>query len=163
MLNGDIEKELNTNDYEIHTAKLIIKSKVIHHNLRTQSYNDALVTGRVGKSTGKNKTSLNIKHLRDDLHQCWLFTYWWVVKRWGGNFYYKTQWQNIDTLKAKNVVELEDWKIHNVYKEVEDKGEKFLSVRWVITPKYKDKNIEYKASLVARGFEIHEIHKDFHT
>lgn len=72
-------------------------------------------------------------------------------------------WQNIDTLKAKNVVELEDWKIHNVYKEVEDKGEKFLSVRWVITPKYKDKNIEYKASLVARGFEIHEIHKDFHT
>ena len=70
MLNGDIEKELNTNDYEIHTAKLIIKSKVIHHNLRTQSYNDALVTGRVGKSTGKNKTSLNIKHLRDDLHQC---------------------------------------------------------------------------------------------
>ena len=36
--------------------------------------------------------------------------------------------KNNDILKAKNV-ELENWKKHNVYKEVEDKGEQFTSAR----------------------------------
>lgn len=60
--------------------------------------------------------------------------------------------KNNDILKAKNV-ELENWKKHNFYKEVEDKGEQFISARWVKTPKYKDENITYKARLVARSFE----------
>ena len=60
--------------------------------------------------------------------------------------------KNVDILKAKSV-ELENRKMHKVYEEVENKGQSFTSVRWVITQKYKGECMYYKARLVARGFE----------
>ena len=40
-----------------------VNSKVIYHNPGTNSWNDTLVLGKAGTSTGKNKTWLNIKNL----------------------------------------------------------------------------------------------------
>ena len=40
-----------------------------------------------------------------------------------------------------------------MYEEVEDTGQEFISVRWVITEKLKDGKPVVKARLVARGFE----------
>ena len=40
-----------------------VNSKVIYHNPGSNSWNDTLVLGKAGTSTGKNKTWLNIKNL----------------------------------------------------------------------------------------------------
>ena len=40
-----------------------------------------------------------------------------------------------------------------VFEEVENEGQRVVSVRWVITKKNKEQNLTYKARLVAGGFE----------
>ena len=57
-----------------------------------------------------------------------------------------------ETSKAKSL-ELDSWKAENVYKEVDDRGQSTISVRWVVTPKLVDGAWITKARLVARGFE----------
>ena len=57
-----------------------------------------------------------------------------------------------ETLEAK-LREIESWKKNAVFEEVEDTGQKCVSVRWVVTPKIIDGIMKVKARLVARGFE----------
>lgn len=52
-------------------------------------------------------------------------------------------------VKAAQLEELEKWKKYNVYKTVPDTGQKYTSVRWVVTQKGE----KTKARLVARGYE----------
>ena len=59
---------------------------------------------------------------------------------------------NYSTIEAKHL-ELQNWRYHKVHIEVEDEGQSYLSVRWVITVKHKDGEQFTKARLVARGFE----------
>ena len=59
---------------------------------------------------------------------------------------------SIEILKAK-MNEFENWKDHKVFEEVENEGQRVISVRWVITKKNKDQKLTYKPRLVARGFE----------
>ena len=54
--------------------------------------------------------------------------------------------------KAKDH-EMKNWNDNNVFEEVEDNGERTLSLRWVITEKLKDGEKVVKARLVVRGFE----------
>ena len=49
--------------------------------------------------------------------------------------------------------ELNKWKKMNVYKEVEDVGQRRISTRWVCTERLKAGQIEAKARLCARGCE----------
>ena len=58
---------------------------------------------------------------------------------------------NVEILEAKQAIN--SWVKHNVYEKVEDSGQKVVSVRWVISLKFKDNKKKYKAHLVARGFE----------
>ena len=49
-----------------------------------------------------------------------------------------------------------------MYEEV-DNDQKVISLRWVLSQKYKDSGIVYKVCLVARGFEeehLNELRKD---
>ena len=64
---------------------------------------------------------------------------------------------SIEILKAK-MNEFENWKDRKGFEEVENEGQRVISVRWVITKKNKDQKLSYKARLVARGFE--ELDKD---
>ncbi|CAC5386684.1 unnamed protein product [Mytilus coruscus] len=67
----------------------------------------------------------------------------------------------IDFCDARKA-ELENWKRHNVYKEVEDFGQSCVSTRWV----YTITEIYTKARLVAKGFEedcLDEIQKNSPT
>ena len=64
---------------------------------------------------------------------------------------------SIEILKAK-MNEFENWKDRKGFEEVENEGQRVISVRWVITKKNKDQKLTYKARLVARGFE--ELDKD---
>ena len=58
----------------------------------------------------------------------------------------------VDFNEAKSV-ELDSWKQNNVYTEVEDFGQKFISTRWVCSLKSTPDVIIPKARRVARGFE----------
>ena len=49
--------------------------------------------------------------------------------------------------------EIQNWIENNVFETVEDRGQKAITVRWVLTEKVKDGQIITKARLVARGFE----------
>src|ERR1700755_1664326 len=60
--------------------------------------------------------------------------------------------QSERVLRAK-LCEIENWEENDVFKRVKDKGQKRVSLRWVITEKIKDGEEKCKARLVARGFE----------
>ena len=50
-------------------------------------------------------------------------------------------------------LKLQSWFDHNVYVEVPNDGQKYISTRWVLTEKSVNGNKKMKARLVARGFE----------
>ena len=55
--------------------------------------------------------------------------------------------------KRAKLQELANWKSQQVYVEEEDRGQRCLSVRWVLTPKMIDNVVSTKARLCARRFE----------
>lgn len=62
--------------------------------------------------------------------------------------------ENDPMLASAKAIELERWKEYAVYNEVEDEGQDFITVTWVVTEKQRtDDNKQVKARLVARGFE----------
>lgn len=68
-----------------------------------------------------------------------------------------------DALCKAKLDELQNWKLNNVYEEIENKGQEKISVRWVVTEKVDGENI-VKARLCARGFEeIQDFRKDSPT
>ena len=122
----------------------------------------ANVASRAGKASGKYKNwwnvtledgtprSLNLDTVRDiqvetpESHQ------------FNNVMYAKTT----EEVQAAKEIELDQWKIQNVYTEEPDVGQTCISLRWVITPKVIDNKPSVKARLVARGFEET---KDFKT
>ena len=134
-----------------HNILPTVKSKIIYHNPDSKSWNEALVLGRAGKSNGKNKTWFNLKDLTNNKHLSVDFS---QIKGWKNTeeeVLIADSHDNIEILQAKKT-ELKNWITHNVYEEVEDSGQKVISARWVITQKFKDNEIRYKAHLVVRGF-----------
>ena len=59
---------------------------------------------------------------------------------------------NVEISIAKQA-ELNSWIKHDVYEEVEDRSQKVVSIRRVISQKFNDNKMKHKARLVARGFE----------
>ena len=62
--------------------------------------------------------------------------------------------------KRAKLQELANWKSQQVYVEEEDRGQRCLSVRWVLTPKMIDNVVSTKARLCAHGLEENQ---DFNT
>jgi transposase InsO family protein len=58
-----------------------------------------------------------------------------------------------EIFKEAKQAELQSWKQNEVYREVEDKGQKTISTRWICTMKTSTEGQVPKARLVARGFE----------
>lgn len=66
-------------------------------------------------------------------------------------------------LEAKQL-ELKNWATYQVYEEVENRGQDYLTVQWVVTQKFVDEERLVKARLVAHGFqETDLIQKDSPT
>ena len=62
--------------------------------------------------------------------------------------------------------ELQNWKEHNVYSNVDSVGQRCISTRWVISEKMKDEKSVLKARLLYHGFEeenLDDIRKDSPT
>ena len=108
-----------------------VKSKIVYHNPESNSWNEALVLSRAGKSSGKNKSWFNIKYIKEDKHKSVDFS---RIKGWKNAseevLIAHSNDNNIEILQAKQV-ELQNWNKHKVYEEVEDNDQRVISVRWV--------------------------------
>ena len=138
---------------------------VLYHNPDHNSWNKAFIISRARKVKGRNNSWFNVKDITQDKHISVDFS---KIKGWKNikeEILIATPSDNVEILEAKQA-ELNSWIKHNVYEEVEDRGQKVVSVRWVISQKFKDNKLDYKARLVVRGFEednLSSIHKDFPT
>ena len=142
-----------------------VRSMVLYHNPDHNSWNKAFIISRARKVKGRNNSWFNVKDITQDKHISVDFS---KIKGWKNikeEILIATPSDNVEILEAKQA-ELNSWIKHNVYEEIEDRGQKVVSVRWVISQKFKDNKLDYKARLVVRGFEednLSSIHKDFPT
>ncbi|XP_057314680.1 uncharacterized protein LOC130655883 [Hydractinia symbiolongicarpus] len=108
---------------------------------------DVEIISKGGKATGKYKSYLNIQDVDSNSLSC---VDWEEIE----------SWQPINTEEALlSQVKFADSDVLNakidekVYENVENHGQKALSVRWVVTEKILNGKKKMKARLVARGFE----------
>ena len=133
---------------------------ILYINLELNTREKVVIINQAGKGTGKNKYWLNVKIIDTGSFLSVDFS---KVKDQG---YLEKEVlinnitepdNNIEILKAK-MNEFENWKDQKVFEEVQNEGQRVISVRWLITKKNKDQKLAYKARLVARGFE--ELNRD---
>ena len=121
-------------------------------NAETGEHISGRIVSRGGKAKGKYKHWFNFQNDSDGSLECIDFsevTDLEVVPDEVEMFvFYSTE----EVVKAKEL-EVLNWQENDVYEEVEDRGQEFISVRWVITEKVKNGRPVIKARLVARGFE----------
>ena len=153
-----ISNEIRGNTYSSQVLPEL-KSTIRCRKIGENSWRTMEVISRAGKVTGKNKFCRNVKDLLTNEEFC----YDWVndVQEW-----YPIEFEEVllansghDDVKIQQakLTELNRWKEFEVYKEVEDNGQKCISTRWVCTEKETVEGITDKARLVARGFEDNEI------
>ena len=108
--------------------------------------------GPAGRPTGINKYWVNIQRPDDSMCSINLQQ----SKQWKETEHNETVFlldnndQKVSQAKAK---ELRKWSEHNVYAEVDNEGQDYITTQWVITEKFIDNNRTAKARLFARGFE----------
>ena len=140
-----------------------VRSTFLYHNPDHNSWNKALIISRAEKANSKNNSWFNVKDITQDEHISIDLS---KIKGWKNieeeALIATPSDNNVEILEAKQA-ELNSWIKHNVYEEIEDRGQKVVSVRWVISQKFNDNKMKYKARLVARGFEednLSSIRKD---
>ena len=151
----DLEKEVvllkasdikNTSD--LPKVNEFIKFKVID----SDEWKKCQIISRAGKDSGRYKYWLNIKDMDDFTNTC--IDWKNHVSEWSklepDIYDIHLVDSNYDEAKQK---ELENWKRMDVYEEVEDRGQNYVTVKWVLSEKEVDNKPMNKARLVARGFE----------
>ena len=145
-LSKEVTESENSDD-EPDNSKII--SEIIYHNPGTQLWNHALVLGKTGKSTSRCITWLNLKNLEDkSLQRVNLSNIkgWKIIEEEVSVTNHSDT--NIDILRAKSA-EFENWQKRHVYEEVDDIGQTTVSITWVVSQKYENVDVTYKARLIA--------------
>ena len=112
------------------------------------------VVSRGGKATSINRQWYNVYNSEDGEGKMFSIN-WERIEKWKSlpeEILISTNNQDYETLEAKHR-ELQNWTDYQVYDEVEDSGENYITVQWVITQKYENEKRLVKARLVARGFQ----------
>ena len=107
---------------------------------------------RGGKAKGKYKNWFNLQNDSDGSVVCVDFSEVAELEIVPSEVEMFVFYSTEDVMKAKEL-EVQNWQDNDVYEEVEDIGQDFISVQWVITEKLKNGKPIVKARLVARGFE----------
>ena len=140
---------------ELNGETLPLKEKRVRYKLNADDeWTIADVIGRGGKAKGANKNYINLQSGNE---------------RYGIDWKKVEEWSPIqdeealvvessDLLKAK-LVELDRWKVNEVFEVVPDTGQKTIGVRWVETEKVKEGKRVVKCRLVAQGYQ--DPSKDF--
>lgn len=166
--NAEAERP-ETEDINIKTGQV-----VTFRNQESGVSQTAKVLGRAGKARGKYKNWYNLEMLEpaevagnsasadlsllEDLH-----IQADVPNTGTHEDVFVTKDVSFDEAKEN---EIKSWQQNEVFEEVEDKGQKCISTRWVCTLKETENGLVPKARLVARGFEelhVSELQKDSPT
>ena len=110
------------------------------------------ILGRAGKASGPKKHFYNIEKDSDGWQGWYDLEAVKELKSIPDDKEVQVMFNSAEVKIAKER-EIRNWNDNQVYEEVDDKGQKVTSSRWVITEKIKDGNTVTKARLVARGFE----------
>ena len=127
-----------------------VKSNMEYKAKRNDQCKEAIVISKAGKATGKNKHWMNMKDLED---RTFISINFEEIDEWSFRVEVILLADNNHSTTGANHLELQNWRYHKVYTEVEDEGQSYLSVQWVITVKHTDGEQFTRARLVARGFE----------
>ena len=134
-------------------ARLLVGQRIQGVHSESGELMTGRVVSRAGKATGKYRSCYNFKWDADgstswaDINKD--FSEWEII---GDDVEMMVMFTSEEILAAKNR-EIKSWQEHDVYERVEDVGQTAVSVRWVVTEKYKEGHPVVKARLVARGFE----------
>ena len=60
---------------------------------------------------------------------------------------------DIQILNGKINEEIDHWKKCKVFEEIQNEGQRMISVRWVVTKNNKTEGVTYKVHLIAREFQ----------
>ena len=120
---------------------------------------------RAGKATGLYKNCFNVKRDSDGVIQWYNFDKDFSECEIQGDEVEMLILFNSEEVESAKRKEFENWRDNDVYVESENNGEKYITVRWVITEKLKDGKPIVKARLVAKGFQENtdELRKDSPT
>ena len=137
---------------QINTRRMNIGDRIKGIHASTGEIVSGKIMSRAGKVNGRNKHCYNVERDSDG-NQGWLdlskVNDLEVVPE---DVEMVVMFNSEAVAKAKQE-EIEEWKKYDVFKEVEDRGQKTISVRWVITEKMVKAIPSIRARLVARGFE----------
>lgn len=150
----DDQVEENTNAVKVNTVKDLpkINQCVQYRAPDTDEWINIKVIGRAGRVTGVNKFWLNVRNLDDEVESS---------LDWKNGV---TEWRPLehqvmvaslkdDRFEEARNRELSNWKKMQVYDEVNDEGQNFITGRWVYTEKTTDQGNVKKARFVCRGFQ----------
>ena len=149
------EKSGNLSSKEAHISLPKINDHVNYNNPDSNSWEKAVIISRSGKARGK-KLGYNVKNFNIDILSSVDFS---RVKNWRyleeEEIVMNNATESCDSIKILEAKtrELQNWKDHILIKELENERQEFVSVRWVVTKKNKDKKLTCKACLVVREFE----------
>ena len=118
---------------------------------RTSQENDwshVKYLNRAGKATGKYNNWLNVKNIDDDKEYS---LDWNQVSEWQPIEHHVFLGTYEDKFEEARVKELNNWKSMNVYQEVEDTGQPYISVRWVYKEKIVGEKTEKKSPPRSKG------------
>ena len=146
------ESQPSSNTKEIDLLRMNIGDRIkgIHSN--TGDLVSGKIISRAGKMTGKNRFCYNVEKDSDgskgwmDLSKVNELS---IVPE---NVEMIVMFNSEAVTQAKHE-EIKNWKKNEVYEEVENRGQKTISVRWVVTERVKETKTVTRARLVARGFE----------
>ena len=128
------------------------KSKIqFLSNKDPETWHDADILGYAGKRIGGNRNFINLKDHTENRDRCVDFEHDvtdWQFKEDTEQILFGKTIDQPKVLEAQ-MNEIEKWKANEVFTEVEDQNQKYITVRWVVT----EKAGKVKARLVARGFE----------
>ena len=161
--NNDLELTINGGEpsnfhhHQMDINNIIIPKKnqfVQYKTPRSDEWRTCCILSRGGKATGAYKNCLNIRNTDDDSEQCldWKkdVTEWKLVEQ---NVFLTSRSPKDFGFEQAKKKELEKWETMKVYETVEDKGQYYITVKWILNEKVVDGFPEKRARLVARGFE----------
>ena len=161
--------EDNLKEYD-HTTMPKIKENVSFIRKGSKDWEQATIHSTAGKWTGKYKSWLNIVNENGQLENIdWNSIDTWKKTDESENLVYFTRLLTTENYSAKEVIEAKEreinsWQSNNVYEEVDYKGQKVISTKWIYSEKTIENKQVLKVRLVAPGFdESHNENNDSPT
>ena len=151
---ADITSEVDESWIHDKERKPTLKSLVNCKFKETDELKTYRVVSRAGKATGAHKNWFNVYDPADSNTKM-LSVNWDCVEKWRTvpeEILINADNNDYEISEAK-LVEIQKWSEFDVYTEVDNTGQNFMTVQWVISQTYENEKRCVKARLVARGFQ----------